>query len=237
MSTKKFMLLLIVILTSVTLGFASSLTDVQRQIAEKTKVEGLQVREGNGSVVLEGLASTLWDKAQAEKITSKELKTPVVNHIAIRSTEKSDRELVLDVSANIRSESANSYYLFNLLSVDAREGKVFLQGKLRDAHLKDVAVKAAMKTSGVSAVIDRIELLPVSIGDDRLRVVIYDRFRRDALLSSYFLGAQPSINIIVENARVTLAGSVNSNAEKMRAETIVRETLGVLSVNNQLDVG
>lgn len=236
MSCRKLFLLLVVVLTSATFVAAASISDVEHKIADKAKVERLQVQAENGKVILEGLAWTLWDKTQAGKIASKELKVPVVNNIGLKSTMKSDRELSLDVSSRIHTASTNDY-LFNLLSVDTRNSEVILQGKLRDAYLKDVAVKAAMQTPGVRGVVDRIELLPVSPSDDRLRVAIFERLRRDGRLSSYFLSPHPAINIIVESSRVTLIGYVNSEVDRVKAGMIARETSGVLSVNNQLQVG
>lgn len=236
MNNKNIFLLLIVVLTSAVLVFAStSLNDLERKIADKTKIEKLQVREENGKVILEGLAPTLWDKTKAEKIASKELKSPYVNNIALRSTEKSDRDITLDVSARIQSKSANSY-LFDLLAVETHNGEVILKGKLQNAYLRDLAIQGAMETPGARGVIDQIEILPVSAGDDRLRVAVYERLRRDDRLSSYFFSSYPSINIIVDRAHVTLIGSVNTPADKAKAGIIARETSGVLSVDNQLQV-
>ena len=110
-----------------------------------------------------------------------------------------------------------------------------LQGKLRDAYLKDFAVKAAMKTPGVRAVVDRIQLL--SLGDDRLRTAVYARLLRDGTISGYFNAPNPPINIIVENSRVTLTGHVSTELDKQTAGRIANETNGVLAVDNQLQVG
>ena len=234
----KFTVLLIVLFFAVA-GFSaadSSLQEVQHKINDKTKIEQLQVRQDQGKVVLEGLANTLSDKQKAEDIAKKEMKNSAVeNQIALRSSEKSDSEITLDVLARIKAKSSHSY-LFNTLGVKTEGGNVILQGKLRDAYLKDVAEKAAKEVPGVRSVRNLIEILPVSSGDDRLRAAIYQSFRRDDHLSSYFLSPDPSINIIVENARVTLIGYVNTQGDKQRAGTMARGINGVLSVENELQV-
>ena len=46
----------------------------------------------------------------------------------------------------------------------------------------------------------------------------------------------PPIHIIVRASDVTLTGAVASNLERQVAETIVRSTFGVLSVNNELRI-
>ncbi|PWT91813.1 MAG: hypothetical protein C5B54_04580 [Acidobacteria bacterium] len=231
---RQVVLVMIVLMTSATLAGAASLQNVQNKIAKKTAVERLQVREENGKVILEGLASTLWDKTQAGKIASKETKMAVDNEIAVQSAPKSDREIALDVEARLRDVQVNTY-LFNSLSVESHDGEVVLQGKLRDAYLKDFAVKAAMKTPGVRAVVDRIQLL--ALGDDQLRTAVYARLLRDGRISGYFNAPNPPINIIVENSRVTLIGHVNTELDRVQAGRIAGETKGVLSVDNQLQVG
>jgi len=44
----------------------------------------------------------------------------------------------------------------------------------------------------------------------------------------------PPIHVVVENGHVTLAGVVNSEVERRKAETVARATFGVLGVTNSL---
>ena len=46
----------------------------------------------------------------------------------------------------------------------------------------------------------------------------------------------PPIHVILKNGRVTLTGVAASNIEKAIAERIARQTFGVLSVENKLQV-
>ncbi len=45
-----------------------------------------------------------------------------------------------------------------------------------------------------------------------------------------------NIKIITRNGVVTLRGSVESEAENMKLEDIAKQTLGVMYVNNQLEI-
>lgn len=148
---------------------------------------------------------------------------------------RSDDEIVTDFVRIFRNKIPNSS-IFNSVSVRSENGNLIISGKVRDAYIKDRATYAAEKVKGVQSITNRIEVLPVSHFDDRLRVAIYRRLSRDAILSRYFLGRYAGINIIVENSRVTLFGEVSSNVDKVLAASRVRGLFGVLSVNNQLTV-
>jgi len=213
----------------------TSFDTVRNKISEKTSIQYLDLREEQGRVVLEGRAGTLKDKMEAEKIAKDKLKKDVVNNIILADSQKTDREITLDVVAKIQHKSARSY-LYNTLAVDTKGGNVILSGKVRDAVFSNIAEEAAMEVPGVRSIENKIEILPVSAGDDRLRILISSRFSSDTHLQKYFLGPQPSISIIVENARVILIGIVNTQGDHSRAAILARGVSGVLSVDNQLQV-
>ncbi len=58
----------------------------------------------------------------------------------------------------------------------------------------------------MTAVNDRIEVLPLSPFDDRIRARTLRTLLRSAPLDKYFQGVQPGIRIIVKNGDVTLDG-------------------------------
>jgi hypothetical protein len=132
-------------------------------------------------------------------------------------------------------------------------GYVYLNGSLREA-----AELAAKRTAGVDEVANRLEVLPVSQEDDRIRWSTFYRIYTDAFLSRYASGGdlgarrelaqarrwgglyQPlglySIHIIVRNGRTTLYGVVDSDADKQMAEFRAREVFGVFGVENEIVV-
>jgi osmotically-inducible protein OsmY len=233
---KKLMLAVSALLAVGTLVFGADLNEVQNKIQKEAKINQLQVRSEEGKVVLEGVASTLKDKFEAEKVAKKELKQDVENHIAVSGGQnRSDEEIGVDVVAKIRQDST-SYgdNVFDNLNVHVKDGVVTLTGKVRNAYLFDVAEENAMEVAGVRKVDNKIEILPPSQNDDRLRLAIYRRLRNDDRLFYYFLGARPSINIIVDRGRVTLAGFVDTEGDRILAGSLVRQMTGVLSVENQL---
>jgi osmotically-inducible protein OsmY len=147
----------------------------------------------------------------------------------------SDSEITADFIREFRAR-VSSNYAFNSVYVKCEGGNLTLTGQVRDAYIVDRAMDAAEKVKGIRTISNRIEILPVSSSDDRLRVAIYRRLSRDGALFQYFVGRDPGINIIVNRSRVTLIGEVNSRVDQVRAGSRVRELFGVLSVDNQLVV-
>ena len=87
---------------------------------------------------------------------------------------------------------------------------------------------------GVREIQNQIDVLPVSNFDNQLRASLARDIYGD-VLTPHVRRAAP-IHIIVDSLRVTLAGTVASEVEKRQAEHRVRQTFGVLSVQNNLDV-
>jgi osmotically-inducible protein OsmY len=232
---KKIMLTVSVLLAAGALVLGADLNEVQNKIQKDANINQLQVRSEDGKVILEGVASSLKDKYEAEKIAKKEMKSDVVNNIAITGGNKTDEDIGVDVVAKIRQESTSyGNNVFDSLNVLVKDGGVTLTGKVRNAYLYDVAEEAAMEVPGVRKVDNKIEILPPSQNDDRLRLAIYRRLKNDDRLFYYFLGARPSLNIIVDRGRVTLTGYVDTEGDRILAGSLVRQMSGVLSVENQL---
>ena len=149
------------------------------------------MRTEDGKVILEGVASNLKDKYEAEKIAKKEMKSDVVNNIAITGGNKTDEEIGVDVVAKIRQDSTSyGNNVFDSLSVLVKDGVVTLTGKVRNAYLYDVAEDAAMEVPGVRKVDNKIDILPPSQNDDRLRLAIYRRLKNDDRLILLFSWSQ-----------------------------------------------
>ena len=121
--------------------------------------------------------------------------------------------------------------------------------------MKADAEMAVKRASGVVEVSNKIEVLPASQNDDRIRWETFDRIYTDDFLSRYapggvfgvwqelrderrFPGMQPvgryPIHIIVKNGRTMLLGVVDSAAHRQIAEVRAREVSGVFEVANDI---
>ena len=149
------------------------------------------------------------------------------------------------------------YGVFDFIAFSVDRGTVTLAGYSYQQNLKADAEMAARRASGVIEVANKIEVLPPSSFDDRIRWATFYRIYADDFLSRYarggvgqvirevldarrFPGMQPvgtyPIHIVVKNSRTMLLGVVDNAADRQIAEVRAREVSGVLEVENGLDV-
>ena len=150
------------------------------------------------------------------------------------------------------------YGVFDHLTFSVERGVVTLNGYAYNGSLRYAAEMAAKRTSGVDEVANRLEVLPASQQDDRIRWATFYRIYTDAFLSRYASGGdlgarrelaearrwggmyQPlglySIHIVVRHGQTTLYGVVDSEADKQIAEVRAREVFGTFGVDNEIVV-
>ena len=152
-------------------------------------------------------------------------------------------------------EQLPTYGVFDFINFTYERGKVTLTGYAYQGGLKSHAAKAVKRVPGIDEVDNRIELLPASPNDDRIRWETFYRIYGDGSLSRYspggemgaryelrqarrFPGTQPvglyPIHIIVKNGRTTLMGFVANEMDRRLAEVRAREVTGTFGVENQL---
>jgi hyperosmotically inducible protein len=149
------------------------------------------------------------------------------------------------------------YGVFDYIVFRVDRSTVYLAGYSFEGRLKADAEMAVRRASGVGEVANKIEVLPTSQNDDRIRWATFYRIYTDDFLSRYasggefgvlqelrderrFPGMQPvgryPIHIIVRNGRTMLLGVVDSAADRQIAEVRAREVTGVFEVENDLTV-
>ena len=149
------------------------------------------------------------------------------------------------------------YGVFDFLAFNLERGTVTLMGFAYRESLKSDAEAAVKRISGIDDVINKIEVLPVSQNDDRIRWATYYTIYTDDFLSRYapggpstvryelqqfarFPGLQPlgnyPIHIIVKGGRTTLLGVVLNESDKQLANVRAREVPGIFGVENELQV-
>jgi hyperosmotically inducible protein len=77
------------------------------------------------------------------------------------------------------------YGVFDLIAFEVHGSTVTLGGEVYRASLKKEAEDAVKKIPGVTQVINKIEILPVSIDDDRIRMEVFRKIYSDDFLSKY----------------------------------------------------
>jgi len=113
---------------------------------------------------------------------------------------------------------------------------VVLLGQVTRPLLKSEAERVVKKIEGVERVDNRIEVLPPSGNDDRIRRDVFNAIYRYAPLQHYGVGSNRPIRIIVNHGNVTLEGVVDRESDKNMAGSQANGVPGVFSVKNNLVV-
>jgi hyperosmotically inducible periplasmic protein len=128
------------------------------------------------------------------------------------------------------------YGVFDNLAFRYEEGVVTLYGQVSRPTLKKAAARVVERVTGVDQVVNRIEVLPLSNFDDRIRVAVYRAIYRQPGLDRLSLQAVPPIHIIVKNGHVTLEGVAPNKGDATRAFIAANGVSGVFSVKNNLRI-
>lgn len=128
------------------------------------------------------------------------------------------------------------YTLFDNLEYKVEGKTVTLTGQVYRPVLKLDVVRAVKGIHGVGMVIDKIEVLPVSPMDNRIRRAVYRSIYSAPGMEKYAIQAVPPIHIIVKNGHVTLIGVVLDQADKNLANVRAHTVKDVFSVTNKLRV-
>lgn len=128
------------------------------------------------------------------------------------------------------------YNVFDNLTFQVNGDVVTLSGHVTRPTLKSSAENVVKQLTGVAKVENRIEVLPLSPFDDRLRLAVFRSIYSQPGLDRYALGAIPGIHIIVKNGNVTLEGVVSREMDRNMAFLRANGVAGVFSVENNLRV-
>ena len=128
------------------------------------------------------------------------------------------------------------YSVFDYISFNLLGDKVTLTGYVLRPTLKNNAEAAVRSIEGVASVSNLIQVLPKSPVDDDLRRAVYRAIFEDSVLQRYAVPEVPSIHIIVNAGSVTLAGTVETEADKNLAASRAAGVPSVSGVTNNLIV-
>lgn len=128
------------------------------------------------------------------------------------------------------------YGVFDNLAYSIDGSKVTLHGQVVRPSTRSDAEHAVAHIAGVTQVVNKIEVLPLSRFDDSIRVRTYRALARTGNLQRDLAGGNPSLHIIVNRGNITLAGVVGSKMDKQLAYMAARGVSGAFSVTNNLQI-
>lgn len=121
------------------------------------------------------------------------------------------------------------------IDVDVRKSVVTLNGTVMTAAGRERAAAIATATDGVKGVTDNLRIAPagstpIRMSDGFIKARIYGLLMSDSALEG------SDINVDVDDAVVTLKGTVRSEAGRSRAVAIAKGAAGVKSVTDTLTI-
>jgi hyperosmotically inducible periplasmic protein len=212
-------------------------TTVAHKLASKSQFRGVQSSVEDGIVTLTGTVDLYQRRLDAAKLAKKTAQVQGVrNLITVAGTNVPDAQLEEKLARKLRYVREGYDSTFDYFALGVKDGVVTVEGADRTGVGRDEALADIANMPGVKDVISNIELEPVSIFDDGLRIRAARAIYRDSVLSRYALDPARPIRIIVENGHLTLYGSVDSTMDKQIAGIRANQLFGAFTVQNNLVV-
>jgi hyperosmotically inducible protein len=215
---------------------SSVAADVQKRL-DKKQFQNVKVSVENGIATLSGSVDLYEYKADADRRTHKvKGVTAVRNEIQVAGNSVSDEELKQHLLEKLEYDRVGYGNAFNSISLNVQNGVVTLGGHARTDVDKDSALSLVSTYPGVKDVIDDVQVDPVSIMDDQIRLRVARAIYSFPSLQKYATDPGKPIRISVQNGNVELYGVVLNQADKDAANIRANQVPGVFSVKNYLQV-
>ena len=159
--------------------------------------------------------------------------------VSMAACSQSDPGITTAVKSKLAADDTVKAYK---IDVDTKDAVVTLKGTVDNTEAKTRAVEVARSTKGVTDVIDQLNVAPPAVatsGAGDVLEPLTDPAITTAVKAALLADPDSSglkIDVDTKDAVVTLKGTVATEAEKTRAETVARNTKGVTSVVNNLKV-
>jgi osmotically-inducible protein OsmY len=211
---------------------------VSHKLHDAKQLQGVNSSVEDGIVTLTGTVGLYQDKLDAAKKTKKLANvTGVRNDIAVAGETVPDAQLQQKLAKKLAYDRVGYYdNAFNYLALSVKDGVATINGDTLNDVAKDSALAIVARTPGVTDVVSEVNVLPVSLFDDSIRVRTARAIYRDSVLGRYASDPVHPIRIVVDHGHVTLYGTVESTMDKTIAGIRANSVPGAFSVENKLVV-
>ena len=245
MDSRKFLVLaaalFAALLTLSNVASAAQAQDVSAAVhskLNKSQYKDVQVNvDANGVATLTGTVSLYEYKADADKNVHKvKGVTAVRNDIQVAGPSVSDSQLEKSLGEKLAYDRVGYGVAFVAIGVTVNNGVATLSGHARWDPDKDSALALVSTTPGVKDVVDDIQVDPVSMMDDQIRLQVARAIYGYAPLQTYAMDPAKPIRISVQNGNVELYGVVMNKIDKQLAYMQAMHVPNVFSVKNYIQV-
>lgn len=195
----------------------------------------VKVAFAEGVATLTGTVDNLGTKLDAERAARKvDGVREVVNEISVQADDLNVGQMLEQARKEVATYYA--YGIFDNVALEARGDQLIVSGQVSQPFKKGDLGNILARVRGVATVENDLEVLPVSLFDDRLRLEVARALYNDPYFIYYATQAVPPIHIIVKNGNVTLEGVVANTMDRTKAEMAARFAGLSFSVVNNLRV-
>lgn len=209
---------------------------VSQQLAAKKEFGNLRAATEDGIVTLTGTVDLYQQKLDAAKKVRKTEKVQGVRNLIEVSSNVPDAQLAAQLDRKLYFDRIGYDNEFNFVTVTVKDGVTTVSGETRTEVGRDSALALVNRTPGVKDVVSDIQVSPVSIFDDDIRIRALRAIYHDNVLSRYASDPAAPIRIVVSNGKLSLYGTVENTMDKQLAGMRANQIPGVFSVANNLIV-
>jgi osmotically-inducible protein OsmY len=203
----------------------------------KKQYHDVKVTVNNGTATLTGTVNLYVYKAEAVKRVSKVNGIAAVHdYIDVAGPAVPDQVLQDKLQEKLAYDRVFYGNVFNAISLGVENGVVTLGGHALSLNSRDSALGLVSTYPGVKGVVDEMQVDPVSMIDNRIRMGVYRAVYGYPMFTKYAIDPAKPIRISVQNGNVELYGGVDSQADKDVAYLRANAVPGVFSVKNYLQV-
>jgi osmotically-inducible protein OsmY len=213
-----------------------SVSDVEARL-DKKQFSNVKVSVDQGIATLTGTVDLYAYKADADKRVRKAKGvTAVRNLIQVAGPAISDLQLQEKLGEKLEYDRVFYGNAFNAITLSVHDGAVTLGGHALSYVSRDSALALVSYYPGVKDLQDEIQVDPVSIMDNGIRMRVYRAVYGYPTLRRYAIDPGKPIRISVQNGHVGLYGMVDTQADKDVAFMRANAVPGVFEVKNYLQV-
>ncbi|HEY1209018.1 MAG TPA: BON domain-containing protein [Terracidiphilus sp.] len=205
---------------------------------DKKQFHNVKVSMDQGVATLTGTVDLYGYKAEADKRVRK-VKGVTAVHNLIQVGGSTIPDEVLEKKLGEKLEYDQVFYgnVFNAISLSVHNGVVTLGGHAFNYfNSRDSALALVSYYPGVKGMEDEIQVDPVSMVDDRIRMQVYRAVYGYPALTKYAIDPGKPIRISVQNGHVELYGMVDTQADKNIAFMRANGVPGIFKVENFLQI-
>jgi osmotically-inducible protein OsmY len=211
--------------------------EVQKMLADHPSFSDVRASVDDSIVTLQGSVESYQNKMRLhDKVKGLKGVEGVRNQVQVSTPAIADDQLAETLAKKLRYDRVDQGNVFNNLTLDVHDGRVILGGNVRTDVDRDSALAIVANAKGVTDVTDDIQVAPVSIFDDQLRLRLARAIYGSPTLHRYALDPEAPIRIVVENGHATLYGAVESRMDRQIAELQARSVPGLFSVDDKIVV-